>query len=862
MSTHIDHIWASLKDSSTYLTPNVSRKAKSIAHLWETKQPCQSKKKKERRSNDSKNFSKNPTILIGSKIVDKEEESKGHKDSPNQEIPCMDSPFNGLSTQITSFGDSDDESDDEILIDHRRCVVDEEENSPILTLQRIVSLMQSEVLQDRLNALKTLYTLVKSFHDKIDSTVSILNFPPPYDLTRITLTHQQHDALISDMAKGDHVKVWARWQRTQIPVLKQFFEDNEQEGILNGEQSSSDLSNKTRKDRTDAGESLQRILDFCGPSLFRRINDKSEVCRSYAINSIKLFCLSQIDIGKHLGFLMPVLLRKYPPMFFDDEMDIFIDDIDSHQFYKRGGAAERQDRTNLLSGNEIVKVLDPSEEIRLLLCELIACIIRCFVQLKTSTSLDAYFTDIIFAVQSHLKDPFPKLKITAANLLVQILRVPRWELGAKMYATAVARASIPNLRHRNHKVRVSSIYLFEASVSVPNREKIKGAGTEAIVDLVGFREENVLPIAAFYNYECGVTVNTLAELAIDKSTSVRLACCQMLSFLINCLPDRYDHHQRLLPYLLNFYYDDSEDIRVCANRAIEICGEQYEAEHPNEVIERRQYRVDGNDQCNHKETLPFPFQSRPRLGARLFVRANMKRFFAALLNELTSWTSKTRIQTAKLLCVLIVYCEEYLTMDCHNTIAGIVKAVQMNIKEPEKESKSLSVILRQILELMGRFIAPNTYIKILLPRAIGDVNSATTFAEGGTHSKSSCVANAIAIRSMIKGTLPKILLPCLFTLIPLLSVSLSQSEFEGSEVKIQWLLILKTILDRTENESISGAQSACFDATGRIHSSQEMIKKCQSSIQQIIENCSSEDDSVSKVAHSVMEQLLSIEMKD
>ena len=373
----------------------------------------------------------------------------------------------------------------------------------------------------------------------------------------------------------------------------------------------------------------------------------------------------------------------------------------------------------------------------------------------------------------------------------------------------------------------------------------------------------VLPIAAFYKYECGVTVNTLAELVADKSTSVRLACCQMLSFLINCLPDRYDHHQRLLPYLLNFYYDDSKTIRICANRAIESCGEQYEAEHPNEIIERRQYRVDGNVKCNHLDKLPFPFQSRPRLGARLFVRANMKRFFAALLDELTSWTSKTRIQSAKLLCVLIVYCEEHLTMDCHNTIMGIVKAVQINMSEQEKESKSLFGIFLQILELMGRFIEPQTYIKILLPRAVGDVNSATTFAEGGAHSESSCVASALAIRSMIKGSLPKTLLPCMFNLMPTLSASLKQCQFEGSEIKIQWLLILKTILERTENESISGAQSACFDATGRIHCSQEMIQDCQSSIQQIINNCSNGDEeSISKEAHIVMEQLLSIEMKN
>lgn len=45
---------------------------------------------------------------------------------------------------------------------------------------------------------------------------------------------------------------------------------------------------------------------------------------------------------------------------------------------------------------------------------------------------------------------------------------------------------------------------------VPDRAKVKGAGTSAIVDLVGFREDNVLPIAAFYG-RGDTTVNYLAE---------------------------------------------------------------------------------------------------------------------------------------------------------------------------------------------------------------------------------------------------------------------------------------------------------------------------------------------------------------
>ena len=104
-----------------------------------------------------------------------------------------------------------------------------------------------------------------------------------------------------------------------------------------------------------------------------------------------------------------------------------------------------------------------------------------------------------------------------------------------VFATAVARQTILNLRHRNAKVRLASLSLFEAACGVPNRAKVKGAGTEAINDIVGFKEENILPVAAFYDASCGVSVNALAELCQDKNPIVRGRCCAVLCFFIVCI---------------------------------------------------------------------------------------------------------------------------------------------------------------------------------------------------------------------------------------------------------------------------------------------------------------------------------------
>ncbi len=78
-----------------------------------------------------------------------------------------------------------------------------------------------------------------------------------------------------------------------------------------------------------------------------------------------------------------------------------------------------------------------------------------------------------------------------------------------MYATALIRALLPCLRHALARVRAAALEAIGAIVAVPDRAKCKSAGAGAIEELVGFRPDNVLPVAAFYRPE--VDVNYLAE---------------------------------------------------------------------------------------------------------------------------------------------------------------------------------------------------------------------------------------------------------------------------------------------------------------------------------------------------------------
>ena len=168
-------------------------------------------------------------------------------------------------------------------------------------------------------------------------------------------------------------------------------------------------------------------------------------------------------------------------------MEIFVQDHQMHELFKRGGATSRQDRASHIG----MMFVEPNEELRLELCQTFTCLMRGIVAANAERSLDAYYADIILSLQTSLSDPFPDVRIETSRLLVQLLRIPHYEQGAKYFATGLARSTLANCRHRNTNVIIAALDLFEASVCVPDRAKVKGAGTAALTDLVGFREENV-----------------------------------------------------------------------------------------------------------------------------------------------------------------------------------------------------------------------------------------------------------------------------------------------------------------------------------------------------------------------------------
>lgn len=80
-------------------------------------------------------------------------------------------------------------------------------------------------------------------------------------------------------------------------------------------------------------------------------------------------------------------------------------------------------------------------------------------------------------------DPFADVKKLGFSLIRLLVRAAPQAL--KVYAVALTRVCKPFLDHRHARVRIACIECVREIVACEDKMKSKGAGTEAIVDLIG-----------------------------------------------------------------------------------------------------------------------------------------------------------------------------------------------------------------------------------------------------------------------------------------------------------------------------------------------------------------------------------------
>uniref|UniRef100_A0A7S1XY42 Uncharacterized protein n=1 Tax=Phaeomonas parva TaxID=124430 RepID=A0A7S1XY42_9STRA len=522
--------------------------------------------------------------------------------------------------------------------------------------------------------------------------------------------------------------------------------------------SAGDENLRPRLERRLPQDVLEHVFSETSQTLFKKFSDPVEQVRELSVNLVTLFFCHVRDLTQHIGYFFPALCYYLnPDEAYDAETKVFVHNIDAHEEFKRGRAVIRQDRTHALdAASERVSVRDASEEMRYLYVRMLHTLLYELMERGAERILGPYLHETILFLQAQLRDPCPKVKMEACRALKRLAVSEVLTPGTKLYAIALARAVFPVLRHRHARVRLAAVEAVHAIVMIKQQEKCKGAGTEAIEDLIGFRADNVLPVGAFYNPESGITVNYLAELCVDKSAAVRVATGNLLKAWVTELPDRYDHWPRLTPYVLNLCADVDPEVAQVGLEAIRLCGAEYEREHTDEVIERRQFGVDGDKRCNHARARPEPFADRPRIGARLFVRGHSIRFLKPLIRELSSWKDETQLSSLRLLRIVLVFCEEHLTGEMHWIVPNLTKAVRAIALEAAQAStadtrEKLDLAL-ECCDILGRYMAPETYSVVLMPRVVGDIE-----IMGGSTTSAERAVTLLVFASLCNGALPQTL---------------------------------------------------------------------------------------------------------
>ncbi|GBG31043.1 Dynein assembly factor 5, axonemal [Hondaea fermentalgiana] len=564
------------------------------------------------------------------------------------------------------------------------------------------------------------------------------------------------------------------------------------------------------ENKSDAGEPaeldndvLSEVFAELQKPLLRRLGDTAEKCRELSAIMLTKFIARCEDLGPVLPYLYPAVMDRNSDTFiFDLQNNEMVRDVEAHEAKQRGKAIPLPDGGTTLRHT----VREPSEEVRLLLCTMLATLVRSFTRRGLHSMLGPYFHDTVMFFHACAVDPFPALRIEGMRMLQEIAQERAFENTMHHYCTALVRSLMPALRHRRSAVKIAAIRCIGALVACPYRNKCKGGGTDAIVDLMGFREDNVIPICAFYQGE--TRLNYLGHLVTDENATVRLELYKVLGNWLTGLLDRWDHAVRLLPFLLSALSDSFEPAQNAALETLEELGRQYEEEHHDEIIEKRQYGVDGaQGRANYNKPLPSPWKSRPRLGTRMYVRQHCRRFLHTVLRELQDWKATTRGHAVGLLRTMLVYMEEHVTMELNGIIDTYYRfAVDAEIQER----------IAECAELTGRYVDPDAYLTLILPHIEGADGSRSLATDARWTATG---RGLVVLGALLDGSLPTCVVPHFSTLVRALSEQqLVRAASQQPSLCRRLVRVMRHPVMLLSTSNGRAAADAHFLATGRLNS--------------------------------------------
>ncbi|XP_021931973.1 dynein assembly factor 5, axonemal isoform X2 [Zootermopsis nevadensis] len=309
--------------------------------------------------------------------------------------------------------------------------------------------------------------------------------------------------------------------------------------------------------------------------------------------------------------------------------------------------------------------IESSEEVRLLKVSLLHCVINKY----RPTLLSSYVNDIIQILVNTLVDPYPKIKKESCECSADLAEtIPRHFY---TYSQSLIVPILQSVTHQHYRIRI---------VAITAIGKVVRYGNNKSVDTV---------------------IGPLAERLFDQIQAVRQAVVQVIGIWLVQLPDRYSYFHRLLPLILTSLTDEIPDLKTEALKLWDEVGKVYMQENENEFKDQVDFLID--DPVHYP-----PFETRPNIGCRTLVNRHLCKIVPALVRELDDWLMDIRLKASQLLYSLILNAEVYITLHLEKILDGMYRA---------SNDEDVRVVnnVEKAAELIGYFVPPDTYCKLVLP---------------------------------------------------------------------------------------------------------------------------------------------------
>ncbi|OCT61558.1 dynein assembly factor 5, axonemal-like [Xenopus laevis] len=309
-------------------------------------------------------------------------------------------------------------------------------------------------------------------------------------------------------------------------------------------------------------------------------------------------------------------------------------------------------------------IIEPSEELRLAMVQLLTLLVE-----VCGKKLAPYLDEIIKIFQRTIVDPFPDVRKESCKCVSNCAAcIPEH---FHMQAESLIKPLMQTISHQHSKVRVAVIQTTGTVIQNGNGKSV----------------DDVL--------------SHLAQRLFDDSVQVRQAVTVIVGDWLLKLQDRYSYFHKLIPLLLSSTTDEIPEIRKLAVDYWEKIGSQWEKENEEDLKDK----LDFSAPC--PSYYPAGVQ-RPGLGCRELIFRNLSKILPAISRDVTDWVVGTRIKSSQLLAVLLLHGEDHITQHMELLLSTLYRSCL-------DEEKQVVINSVKCAELIGAFVNPEVFLKMILP---------------------------------------------------------------------------------------------------------------------------------------------------